>query len=311
MGDSVSVPNTSALATPRSVLPGGRRISTAPTAPQVRRWDLPLVWPRYNVVAYLGAFNNNARSQDALAVVEVADRLLLGVADGVTPTDRTPSVGDLDGAQYAAQKIIEGIASSPKPGRAAEVFHVLNDELFREFDQRSEIESSRDRPQAAAAVVDVSVSSTGRTLESILITRSADCDVWVKEGDVWRTATRRHMLTDGPRHSLMRWDSLHPGATYTERFEIERNAGLDDIENWNITALGRFEEVRLETVEVGGANELLIATDGARLHHWKWQDSTPDDWFRRLREWELSNLPLHRQHSDVAALWLRSAAPNA
>lgn len=269
--------------------------------PALVRWRATLSSPHLTVDVVLGSYRADADSQDGVLIREHDDGVLLAVADGVTPTVRTPTIDGMDGARYAALLVLHHIGGAPTSLAAR--FHAANTALLRTPtpEDNSRL-GERDRPQAAAIAADISLPTTGRPFRMDVV-RAADCDAWVRRGDRWTLITPTRMLTAEARAALDRWDARNPAATVHERVDFE-NAVVAERSCWNLTALGRFADPLIEqrhtSVEF---DELLLATDGAGL--------TPDidlgqidldDWFTGLRHREQESRPPHRAHSDVAVL---------
>lgn len=281
-------------------------VNVATAGPPIWRWTVPLCAPDLVVEAYHGAFDERHRSRDALLVVEYPERLILAVADGATPTRRTPRVGDLDGAMYAACAVLEQIRAAPPSADPGRVLHVANGWLFERFGpHRRDDLHPRDRPQAAVAVTSVGLSSDG-SVRSLDVARAADCEVWLQTPEGWSPATPTPMLTEAPRRSLEQWDRAHATATYAERIDHEIRI-LDDRSRWNVTALGRFDRAKIESISLRPeVRQLSLVTDGARLS--RFEGGPPDAtsvWMQRLRQWERATRSPNQQHDDVAMLVLR------
>lgn len=275
-------------------------------SPAIWRWRLTSATPGVSLDAYLGSYDKLADSQDAFLVLASPNKVVLAVADGVTPTERTPGVGPLDGAQFAARCVLGHIAANLESGDMASAFADVNAELHGVPIPCSSNRDARDRPQVATVVVEVLL-NPDQSVMDVRVARAADCDVWVRRGSEWTLATGTPMLKKGPRRKLARWDEQFPRATYHDRLREEARLELNDPNKWNTAALGRFPLPLYETLSINSSfDELLLVTDGARMHHWDMGvRSSLDEWFAKLRDWEKNNLPSHRQHSDVAALRFR------
>ncbi len=287
-------------------------VDIAAPGPPIWRWTVPLRTPGLAVEAYHGAFDADRVSRDALLVVEYPHRLILAVADGATPTRRTPRVGDMDGATYAACAVLEQIRAAPPAADLGRVLHAANARLLERFGpQRRGDLHPRDRPQAAVAVASVGLSPTG-SVTSVDVARAADCEVWGRRPDGWSLATSTPMIEDAPRHALERWDETNATATYDERIEHEIRL-LDDRSRWNLTALGRFDRPKIETMQLEpDLAQLSLVTDGGNLS--RFVPRPPDDtrnWLIGLRRRELAVRPRNQQHDDVALLVLRRVKPTA
>ena len=285
------------------------RENIAPVGPPIWRWPVPLTVPALQVTAYLGASERARHSQDALLVMEYPGRVILAVTDGATPTDETPTVGDVDGARHAARTVLEHLSAAPPSSALGRVFLTANEALLHRFGPASENGlHARDRPQAAAIAVALTLAADGATTE-VETARAADCEVWVRRDGVWLLQSPRSMLKDGPRILLERWDVTHPDATYQDRIAEEKRI-LPDRSQWNLTALGRFERPKIDAPTVDhDFDELVLVTDGVDVA--RFPDGPPPDprdWMVELRASEARGRPPRRRHSDVAMLHLRRQA---
>lgn len=285
--------------------PAGAENITA-SRPPILRWPVPIEAPGIEVEANLGAFADHVDSQDAILVMEYPDRIVLAVADGVTPTSVTPMVDGGDGAQFAARTVLDHVRRAPPEADLGRVLHDANRLLVSRFGTGPGSGlRPRDRPQAAVVVARI-VLSHGHAIERVDVARAADCDVWTRRGRRWSLATPTPMLTPGPREALERWDAAHPDATSDERIEEEIRL-LDDRSRWNLTALGRFERPRIESLVIPvGFDEVMLVTDGADIARLGVSPPPPDArrWLVELRELERRHRPHNQPHSDVAMLRL-------
>lgn len=283
-------------------LPRNQR-NVADHGPPIWHWRVPLRTPSVRVDAYLGPHREGRPTQDKLLVVEYPDRLILAAADGVTPTEATPRVGELDGARYAARLVLSHVCAAPPSRKLASVFVAANAALLDEFVHRPRADlPERDRPQAAAVAVSLRLGSDA-TVEEVDCARAADCEIAVRRHDGWTRIAPEPMLPDDVQASLDRWDREHPDATYRQRIQAE-NQILRDWSQWNRTALGRFDRPRLDEPAVpADFVELLLATDGAGLSRFDTSlPGGPRSLMPNLRSAEAASRPRGRPHSDVAVL---------
>ena len=287
-----------------------RTKNVASVGPPIWSWRVPLSESAFAITGYLGSIDDRRDTQDALLVVEYPDRIILAVADGVTPTDRTPVVGDTDGARYAARAVLEHVLAAPPTADLTRVLQTANSTLFERFGPmvRRDLHP-RDRPQAATVVLAVDLTGAG-TVAGVACARAADCEVWIRRGDMWSPQSPRSMLNDDTRTLLALWDAANPEATYQERIAEEMRI-LRDRSQWNLTALGRFERPKIDAPEIAGDfDELALVTDGAGLAGFaSGPTSEPHEWMAQLRRSEARVRPPARRHADVAMLHLRRQAP--
>lgn len=280
-------------------------VNIASTGPPIWRWTVPLRRSGLVVEAYRGTFDEHRESQDAVLVMEYPDRLILAVADGATPTHRTPNIGDIDGAQYAAFAVLEQIRAAPPDAHLGRVLHTVNCILLDRFGHGRHADlHPRDRPQAAVVAASIRLSSEGG-LDHVQLARAADCEAWVRRRSAWSLETSTPMLTEGPRLALARWDDANPDAPYEERIAHEHGL-VGDRSRWNVTALGRFDRAKIESLDVAGElDELVLVTDGADCARFAAAPpSSARGWLAGLRQSEAVHRPHGRRHADVAMLHL-------
>jgi len=285
------------------------RENVAGVEPPIWRWQVPLRSPGVRIDAYLGSFDADHVTRDALLVMEYPDRIILAVADGVTPTDATPVVDDTDGAWYAARVVLDHVRAAPPSADLTRVLRTANGSLFERFGPIARRDlHPRDRPQAAAVVLTLELDDDGM-VRQIDSARAADCEIWVRRHAVWSLQSPRVMLKERPRELLEEWDASHPDATYQDRIAEEMRI-LRDRSQWNLTALGRFERPKVDAPRISGDfDELVLVTDGANVARAAAASlSGPHDWMAELRRSEERARPPGRRHNDVAMLHLRRQA---
>lgn len=284
------------------------RENIASVGPPIWRWRVPVQTTGIEVDAYLGSFDSARASQDALLVMEYPDRIILAVADGVTPTDRTPRIEGVDGAQHAARTVLNHVRAAPRSAELRRILLIANGSLLARFGPavRHDLHP-RDRPQAAVVVLALALAADGR-VRQIASARAADCEIWVLRRSTWSLQSPRVMLKEGPRTLLEQWDAAHPDAGYQERIAEEMRI-LRDRSQWNLTALGRFERPKIESPPISDDfDELVLVTDGAQVARVASGPlSEPPDWMAELRRSEARHRPPGHGHSDVAMLHLRRA----
>lgn len=287
------------------------RENVASVGPPIWRWKVPLTGPAVDIDAYLGSFHEERATQDALLVMEYPDRLIVAVADGVTPTDTTPAIEDTDGARHAAHVVLDHVRAAPPNAELRRVLLTANGSLLERFGPVARRDlHPRDRPQAAAVVVSLGLSDRG--VGRIDSARAADCEIWVRRGASWSLQSPLVMLKEGPRMLLARWDAAHPDATYQERIAEEMRV-LRDRSQWNLTALGRFERPKIDSPSISDHfDELVLVTDGANIARFaSGPMSEPRDWMAELRRSEQRVRPPGRRHSDVAMVHVRALRPRS
>lgn len=114
------------------------------------------------------------------------------------------------------------------------------------------------------------------------------------------------MLCPDARRELNAWLDAHPGCTPDEQYQAEEDI-LGDEDMWRTAALGRFASPLLCSARVGRAEELVLATDGARLSAER--VANLPTWLAELRDWERREFVARaavKRHDDVAVLHLRA-----
>lgn len=281
------------------------RTNIATVGPPIWHWNVATRAPGIEVEAYLGSFDGSRDTQDAILVMEYPDQIILAVADGVTPTDETPTLEGIDGARYAARLVLDHVRAAPPSADLTRVLLTANTGLLERFGPAVMQQlHPRDRPQAAVVVLSLHVTDDG-TVRRIDSARAADCEIWVRRGPTWSLQSPRSMLRKGPRALLDDWDAAHPDASHLERIAEEKRI-LRDRSQWNLTALGRFERPKIDVPEVAqDIDELVLVTDGASLSRFGDVSSGPHAWMPDLRATEARGRPPGRRHSDVAMVHLR------
>jgi hypothetical protein len=246
------------------------RLSAGPW--EVRSWEQP------------GLAGSVSEDQAFAAVREHG--LRLGVADGVTPSARTPARAGVTGALWAATVVRAAMhAAAPLESCARAANAELHDPAL----------AGRDQTQASLVAADVG--ERGAT-----VLRAGDCEAWVREGERWRELFTEPMLAPAALAELLAWLRANPGAGHDETVDREREL-LAAPEAWNCTPVGRFAAGRWQVAELETFDELVLASDGARLT----ADRVAglDEWLLGgLRPWEVENRTGIYRHGDVAVLRL-------
>lgn len=282
---------------------GRPRVNVARGGPEILFTRVSMRTRAVVVDSYIGSAGDGP-GRDALLVLEHADRVILAVADGVTPTANTPRVGILDGAQHAAQTVLKHIGGAGQEADIRRPLLTANTVLLKQFGGRiSNGSHPRDYPQAA--VVAASIPTSRAASDQVAITRAGDCDAWIRAGERWTLKTPTPMLREKSRTALGRWDAAHPRATCAERIQEEMRVLTRS--SWNVTPLGRFERPDIEHVTVAsGFDAIALVTDGVEMHRFNGDPPVdPRDWLPDVDSSEPYAGPLGRRRDDVALLHLR------
>lgn len=227
-------------------------------------------------------------SQDAKLVVVQGDRLRLAVIDGVTPTDQTPTRVGVDGAMYAAALLRLALQNSAATLRDAAL--ATNAALHD-----PSLARSRDQMQTCVAAVDL------RPDGRVTMLRSGDCEAWVRLSDgAWRPLGPGDMLIPHVRAAYEQWKRENPHATREQAHQIEEDL-WGRSQAWLTCAVGRFADPVFVEAQAPDVQELVLASDGARLH----PDALDDipSWLAGLREYErVHHADERKPHDDVTVM---------
>jgi hypothetical protein len=241
-------------------------------------------------------------SQDALAVHVRPGGLpavRLAVADGLTPTARTPDVAGMDGARYAAHLAVAAVGASVDMLTACEEVNAVL-RAVPAADGGTLL--SRERPTTGLAVVDIPVSGGPIAVSSVY-----DCEVYVRDHGGWREVLPADRSGErAARYMAQRARFLreHPGEL-APLLELEVALLGDDPLSWGVVPLGALDEVYLRTAALSDVREVVVASDGARLSVEILQGVGLDDWLAGLRAWEEADPSHHGEvklHDDLSAV---------
>jgi len=173
------------------------------------------------------------------------------VLDGVTPAPDTPEIAGIDGGAAAAACFRAVLRAEDDVLRAAK--------SVGRFLRRPTL-SPRSQPQTCAVICDLPPRADSRRAS---IVRFGDCEAWVRVLDRWRPVLAGSCLTPDATGRLVHWQREHPSATLDEAVVAE---SLLTGEAAYVTApVGCLPEVRPEWGALPAFDELVLASDGARL----------------------------------------------
>jgi hypothetical protein len=238
-------------------------------------------------------------SQDAWLAVPHGGRLRLAVLDGATPPPGAAMFCGLDAATWAAQVTRAVLLADDDIAaclwRANRVLH----------DPGSLRVGAR--PQAAVVAADVRRRWDGDAFAHVA--RASDCVAFARHGRRWSTLFPLPRLTTEAAQVWSAWCATHPAATAARRAEAEDRA-LGSPAAWRTAAIGRFADPLLECTQVEGFDELVLASDGARLGVEHLDDL--EGWLDALRAWERVNDDIDgKRHDDVTVVRWRRDEPRA
>jgi hypothetical protein len=235
-------------------------------------------------------------SQDAWLALGGAGELRVAALDGATPPPGAPMFCGLDGATWGAQVTRAALHSEDD---IAVCLWRANRSLFD-----ASITRAGARPQAAVVVADVRMRWDGDAHAQLV--RASDCVAFARHGRRWTPVFPNARLVDDAAQVWDAWCVSHPNATPHERADAEDRA-LGTPSAWRTAAVGRFAEPLLERAEIEGFDELVLASDGARLELDRLDEL--DSWLDGLRRWERCAPPDPRVvkiHDDATVVrWRR------
>jgi hypothetical protein len=238
--------------------------------------------------------SGSAASQDAQLVWPdpTGGRLRVAVLDGVTPTSTCRSVVGVAGPMYAAA--VARLALQ-RPGST------LEDSVLAANRHLYDGTVPRSRDQAQTCVTAADIFPDGR----VEVVRAGDCDAWARTVDGWVPLGCGTALAPPVAARWDEWQDRNADVSREARHDAEEGF-LGHPEAWTSTAVGRFERPVLRSFSLEGVDELVLASDGARLSE-PVLDELPS-WIGGLRRWERERAGLGRAaekvHDDVTLLRL-------
>lgn len=229
-------------------------------------------------------------SQDASLVTHRNGILRVAAIDGCSLSRPLRHARGVDGGIWAAAMVRTALLVADTPVEALRLANMLLHD--------PSASTPRDLPQACVIVADL-VGTCPRIL------RAGDCEAWVAQGGIWKRLFDREIRTAASASEFRSWTEAHPGATADERYDAE--VALWALPSaWHTAAIGRFPDVMLQACDVTGFDELVLATDGARLDGERL--AALDAWLCSLRMWERNNLRSSaggKIHDDLVVLRAR------
>jgi serine/threonine protein phosphatase PrpC len=236
----------------------------------------------------------SAASQDAHLVWPdpAGERLRVAVLDGVTPTRNCRSVVGVAGPMYAAA--VARLALQRSGSSLEDCVLAANRHLHD-----GAIERTRDQAQTCVTAADIH--PDGR----VEVVRAGDCEAWARTADGWVALGCGTALTAPVASRWDEWQARNADVSRETRHDAEEGF-LGRPEAWTSTAVGRFERPVIRRFRLDGIDELVLASDGARLSE-PVLDELPT-WMGDLRGWERERAHLGRAaekvHDDVTVLRL-------
>jgi hypothetical protein len=249
-------------------------------------------------IAALGAPSDGApASQDGWLAFARPAFVRCAVLDGATSPASAATYCGLDAATWAAQV---SRASLLADDDIAACLWRANKMLHDPTALRAGA-----RPQAAVVVADIRARWDGDA--SAQVVRASDCLAFARYGPRWVSLFPGPRLTADAAQVWDAWCDTHPEASEQRRADAEDRA-LGAPAAWRTAAIGRFAELRLETADADGFDEMLLASAAAGI--------TIDDLERLDDVDQLETFDRHggtRNHARGDATivrWRRVDAPN-
>jgi hypothetical protein len=229
-------------------------------------------------------------TQDAALVTANNGAVRLAAIDGCSLSRPLPGSGNIDGGVWAAAAIRAALVAEPDVAAAlARANACLHDPGAR---------SARELPQGCVVVADVRAGGAE-------IVRAGDCEAWLRRGATWERLFAKEIRTPAALARFRLWADEHPDATTDKRYDAEVRLWATP-GAWLTAALGRFPRIMTETVAIARFDELVLASDGARLAPERLSDL--DAWLADLRTWEREHLRPSagaKMHDDLVVLRAR------
>jgi len=232
----------------------------------------------------------NRPTQDDALVTSCNGGVRLAAIDGCSLSRSLPSTGNMNGGIWAAATIRAALVAEHDAAAAlARANACLHDPGAR---------SARDLPQGCVVV------ASGRA-DGLEIVRAGDCEAWVRRGATWERLFAKEIRTPAALEGFRAWAQDHPEATPDERYDAEVRLWATPAA-WLTAALGRFPDPKTEAAAIGSFEDLVLASDGARLEPDRLSDLGA--WLGDLRAWEREHLRPRagaKMHDDLVVIRAR------
>ncbi len=229
-------------------------------------------------------------TQDAALVTTRNGAVRLAAIDGCSLSRPLPSTCNMDGGVWAAATIRAALVAEDDAAAALERANAcLHDPAAR---------SARELPQGCVVVADIRA-------DGVEVARAGDCEAWARQGRTWERLFAEEIRTPAALERFRVWVDAHPEATADTRYDAEVRLWATPAA-WLTAALGRFPRIMTETVALARFDELVLASDGARLALERLSDL--DGWLGDLRAWEREHVHPRagaKVHDDLTVLRAR------
>ena len=203
-----------------------------------------------------------------LALPVGTDRLRVTVFDGRPLISSARSASSTDPSRAAVALARAALSDSVAVPTA---LSRVNVDLF------TEVSLGPARPSASLVLAELL--SDGR----IALARAGAGDAFARFGTEWVSLFPPDPLRPEAALIMADWEDLHQRASLADRLLAE-DIHVGSSSHWRSTPVGRFPEMRTERARADGADEIIVATEGARLN----TERVPNlpRWTASLREWE-------------------------
>ena len=194
-------------------------------------------------------------SQDqALACSSPGGGVRIAVVDGVTPHQKTPGQGRVNGAVFAATVIRQQLKEG---GDLAQSMQKANKALHSSFVKDGLI--SRALPQATAAGVDIAPDG------SITVAHAGTDSVIVRQGGQLKEVFGGDPVDPQAIQKVAEAKKANPDMSPDQKLELEEKYWSQD--QWKSTSIGRFENATIQQASIQEEpDEIILASDGAWLN---------------------------------------------
>lgn len=209
-------------------------------------------------------------SQDGWFAMPFLEGWRLAAIDGVTPAGGCRPRAGVDGAVHAASVITGALRA---PTGLGEALAAANAELHD-----PSVQPTRDQAMADVAAADVVRGPRGG-LNGTVVT-VGDCEAWVRRGDALELIAGGDNLWPQSRKL---WRDALGDAMPWDHIDLEARL-IDGPEHRRTNSCGRYPTLRAEFAVVTDCEELILASDGARLSEFReagsWVPGLLEEWLQ-------------------------------
>lgn len=241
------------------------------------------------VQVWEAAAESGAPSLDASVVTPIKRGVRIAAIDGVTPAEGTPVFCGLNGAELA-DSLLRGALGQRTP---------IEEALARVSEGLYDPSLGSGAKQCQATVIVADLEESGH----VQLVRAGESVAFIKAGGLWSEVFPGDVLQTAARDAMSRFWGQNPNFDIAQRAEMEDQI-VGDESAWHTTPVGRFPVPKLQKAGFSTWQELVIATDGARLDTDKLDDL--ETWLGELRQAEAGERG-PKPHDDVTVIQVRNA----